>query len=204
MCSLNSTHQPTCSLCLNAALPRPAESAEETSDIRAMVVGYSLLLSMGFWGCMMCCAICYTMRTLFCVQSAPAVCQLILRPLSRRIAASLHYAATVVKVMILLLVELGLFPAVCGVWLDICTLSLVRSPLSRGRQPWIRLAAHGGSVDEDSRILTTSYPPSPPITFDPDYLTSAEHSSGTSGFADHRLRREARELSRYAEGSCAV
>mmetsp|Transcript_44216 Transcript_44216/g.84534 ORF Transcript_44216/g.84534 Transcript_44216/m.84534 type:complete len:1376 (+) Transcript_44216:118-4245(+) len=106
------------------------ESAEETSDIRAMVVGYSLLLSMGFWGCMMCCAICYTMRTLFCVQSAPAVCQLILRPLSRRIAASLHYAATVVKVMILLLVELGLFPAVCGVWLDICTLSLMGAQLS--------------------------------------------------------------------------
>ncbi|MCO5559734.1 hypothetical protein L7F22_013336 [Adiantum nelumboides] len=44
---------------------------------------------------------------------------------ARQFVAGLRYMLTMLKVAFLLLVELGVFPLLCGWWLDICTLSML-------------------------------------------------------------------------------
>lgn len=44
--------------------------------------------------------------------------------MARQVIAGLKYMMTMFKVAFLLLVELGVFPLLCGWWLDICTLSM--------------------------------------------------------------------------------
>lgn len=44
---------------------------------------------------------------------------------ARQVIAGLKYLLTMFKVAFLLLVELGVFPLMCGWWLDICTLSML-------------------------------------------------------------------------------
>ena len=43
---------------------------------------------------------------------------------ARQVLSALKYTMTMIKVAFLLLVELGVFPLLCGWWLDICTLSM--------------------------------------------------------------------------------
>ena len=43
---------------------------------------------------------------------------------ARQVIAALKYIMVMLKVAFLLLVELGVFPLLCGGWLDICTLSM--------------------------------------------------------------------------------
>lgn len=44
---------------------------------------------------------------------------------ARRVIAGLHYMMTMFKVAIVLFVELGVFPFLCGCWLDVCSLSIL-------------------------------------------------------------------------------
>jgi E3 ubiquitin-protein ligase MARCH6 len=50
-------------------------------------------------------------------EAAPSV--------ARQIMAGVKYMATMVKVAFLLIIELGVFPLMCGWWLDICTLGML-------------------------------------------------------------------------------
>lgn len=50
-------------------------------------------------------------------EAAPSV--------ARQVVAGLKYMMTMLKVAFLLLIELGVFPLMCGWWLDICTLSML-------------------------------------------------------------------------------
>ncbi|KAL2642943.1 hypothetical protein R1flu_010530 [Riccia fluitans] len=50
-------------------------------------------------------------------EAAPSV--------ARQVMAGVKYMATMVKVAFLLIIELGIFPLMCGWWLDICTLGML-------------------------------------------------------------------------------
>lgn len=50
-------------------------------------------------------------------------------PMTRHIAGMLHYIATILKILVLILFEFGIFPLGCGWWLDICMLDLVGADL---------------------------------------------------------------------------
>ncbi|BBN02416.1 E3 ubiquitin-protein ligase MARCH6 [Marchantia polymorpha subsp. ruderalis] len=50
-------------------------------------------------------------------EAAPSV--------ARQVMAGVKYMATMVKVAFLLIIELGVFPLMCGWWLDICTLGML-------------------------------------------------------------------------------
>ncbi|KAL3696408.1 hypothetical protein R1sor_010484 [Riccia sorocarpa] len=50
-------------------------------------------------------------------EAAPSV--------ARQVLAGVKYMATMVKVAFLLIIELGVFPLMCGWWLDICTLGML-------------------------------------------------------------------------------
>jgi E3 ubiquitin-protein ligase MARCH6 len=49
---------------------------------------------------------------------------------ARQVISALKYMMTMLKVAFLLLVELGVFPLLCGWWLDICTLSMFGGTVS--------------------------------------------------------------------------
>ncbi len=68
-------------------------------------------------------------------------------PMTRHVAGMLRYIATIVKILVLILFEFGIFPLGCGWWLDICTLNLVggtlESRLTFCRSvPWLSTAGH--------------------------------------------------------------
>ncbi|CAK9266883.1 unnamed protein product [Sphagnum jensenii] len=48
----------------------------------------------------------------------------------RQMVAGVIYMATMVKVIFLLVIELGVFPFLCGWWLDICTLGMLEATIS--------------------------------------------------------------------------
>lgn len=51
--------------------------------------------------------------------------------LARQFLAGVKYFFTMVKVAFLLLVEIGVFPLLCGWWLDVCTISMLGTTLSQ-------------------------------------------------------------------------
>lgn len=68
-------------------------------------------------------------------------------PMTRYIAGMLRYVATLVKILVLILFEFGIFPLGCGWWLDICTLDLVGGTLQSRISfchmvPWLCTAGH--------------------------------------------------------------
>lgn len=68
-------------------------------------------------------------------------------PMTRHVAGMLRYIATIVKIIVLILFEFGIFPLGCGWWLDVCTLNLVgatlQSRLAFCRSvPWLATAGH--------------------------------------------------------------
>jgi len=68
-------------------------------------------------------------------------------PMTRHVAGCLRYIATIVKILVLILFEFGIFPFGCGWWLDICTLDLVGGTLDSRLNfcrtvPWLCTAGH--------------------------------------------------------------
>eukprot|EP01018_Ginkgo_biloba_P024620 Gb_37944 [translate_table: standard] len=51
--------------------------------------------------------------------------------LARQLLSGVKYFFTMVKVAFLLLVEIGVFPLLCGWWLDVCTISMLGTTLSQ-------------------------------------------------------------------------
>lgn len=56
-------------------------------------------------------------------EAAPSV--------ARQFMAGVRYTATMVKVAFLLVIELGVFPLLCGWWLDVCTLGMLEVTLAQ-------------------------------------------------------------------------
>eukprot|EP00249_Psilotum_nudum_P023520 c28905_g1_i2 orf=77-3538(+) len=50
--------------------------------------------------------------------------------IARQVISALKYLMTMAKVAFLLLIELGVFPLMCGWWLDICTLSMLGATIA--------------------------------------------------------------------------
>lgn len=68
-------------------------------------------------------------------------------PMTRHIAGMLRYIATIMKILVLILFEFGIFPLGCGWWLDICMLDLVGANLESRLVfcrlvPWLCTAGH--------------------------------------------------------------
>ena len=96
------------------------------SDLVVLAAGYVVLAAFGaLWVLLVCCWQCGLRAPLAAASamaaSAPA--------LARQAAASARHAALLAKVGGLLVVELGIFPAGCGWWLDACTLRLFGATL---------------------------------------------------------------------------
>lgn len=50
-------------------------------------------------------------------------------PITRQVARLLRYVATFMKIVVLILLEFGIFPLGCGWWLDLCTLEILGGSL---------------------------------------------------------------------------
>jgi E3 ubiquitin-protein ligase MARCH6 len=106
--------------------------ALKLSDAATVAVGYGVIfLALSFYLCLIA-LIRYTRGQPITVgrihgvttmaEAAPSVV--------RQMIASVRYMATMVKVAFLLVIELGVFPLLCGWWLDICTLGMLEATIS--------------------------------------------------------------------------
>ncbi len=107
-------------------------SALKLSDAATVAVGYGvILLALSFYLCLIA-IIRYTHGQPITVghihgvttmaEAAPSV--------ARQMIAGVRYMATMVKVAFLLVIELGVFPLLCGWWLDVCTLGMLEATIS--------------------------------------------------------------------------
>ncbi|CAK9208987.1 unnamed protein product [Sphagnum troendelagicum] len=106
--------------------------ALKLSDAATVAVGYGVIfLALSFYLCLIA-LIRYTRGQPITVgrihgvttmaEAAPSVV--------RQMIAGVRYMATMVKVAFLLVIELGVFPLLCGWWLDICTLGMLEATIS--------------------------------------------------------------------------
>ncbi|CAK9869462.1 unnamed protein product [Sphagnum jensenii] len=100
--------------------------------VSMMAVGYGVIfLALSFYLCLIALIRynCGQPITVGCIhgvttmaEAAPSVV--------RQMVAGVIYMATMVKVIFLLVIELGVFPFLCGWWLDICTLGMLEATIS--------------------------------------------------------------------------
>ena len=101
-------------------------TASRLSDVTTLAVGYIFIFSLVFFYLGTVALIRYTrgepltMGRLYGITSvAEAIPSLL-----RQFMAAMRHLMTMVKVAFLLVIELGVFPLMCGWWLDVCTVKM--------------------------------------------------------------------------------
>ncbi|XP_010270486.1 PREDICTED: probable E3 ubiquitin ligase SUD1 isoform X2 [Nelumbo nucifera] len=103
------------------------------SDVTTLAIGYLFIFSLVFFYLGIVALIRYTrgepltMGRFYGITSmAEAIPSLV-----RQFLAAMRHLMTMVKVAFLLVIELGVFPLMCGWWLDVCTLRMLGKTISR-------------------------------------------------------------------------
>ncbi|KAF8410096.1 hypothetical protein HHK36_002618 [Tetracentron sinense] len=101
--------------------------ASHFSDVTTLAIGYMFLFSLVFFYLGILALIRYmrgeplTMGSFYGISSTAEV----FPSLARQFLAAMKHLTTMVKVAFLLVIELGVFPLMCGWWLDICTIRML-------------------------------------------------------------------------------
>jgi E3 ubiquitin-protein ligase MARCH6 len=107
-------------------------SALKLSDAATVAVGYGVIfLALSFYLCLIALIRynCGQPITVGCIRGVTTMAEAA-PSVVRQMVAGVIYMATMVKVIFLLVIELGVFPFLCGWWLDICTLGMLEATIS--------------------------------------------------------------------------
>ncbi|KAK9690908.1 hypothetical protein RND81_09G162600 [Saponaria officinalis] len=96
------------------------------SDVTTLAVGYMLIFSLIFLYFGIVAFIKYTRGEPLTIRRFQGIASILeaIPSLSRQFVACLRHLMTMIKVAFLLAIELGVFPLMCGWWLDVCTLRM--------------------------------------------------------------------------------
>lgn len=103
-----------------------ANGASRLSDVRTLAVGYMFIFSLVFFYLGIVALIRYskgeplTMGRFYGIASIAET----IPSLFRQFLAAMRHLPTMIKVAFLLVIELGVFPLMCGWWLDVCTIRM--------------------------------------------------------------------------------
>ncbi|CAH9057800.1 unnamed protein product [Cuscuta europaea] len=100
--------------------------ASRLSDVTTLAVGYSFIFSLVFFYLGVVALIRYTRGeplTLGRFYGIASIAETI-PSLFRQFVAAMRHLMTMIKVAFLLVIELGVFPLMCGWWLDVCTIRM--------------------------------------------------------------------------------
>ncbi|XP_038984119.1 probable E3 ubiquitin ligase SUD1 [Phoenix dactylifera] len=103
------------------------------SDVTTLAVGYMFIFSMVFFYLGLLTLIRYTRgeRLIMGRFYGMATIAEAIPSLFRQFVGAMRHLMTMVKVAFLLVIELGVFPLMCGWWLDVCTLRMLGATISQ-------------------------------------------------------------------------
>lgn len=110
----------------NDLLKGASIGASRLSDVTTLAVGYMLIFSLVFFYLGVVALIRYTRGeplTLGRFYGIASIAETI-PSLFRQFVAAMRHLMTMIKVAFLLVIELGVFPLMCGWWLDVCTIRM--------------------------------------------------------------------------------
>ncbi|CAN1307457.1 Probable E3 ubiquitin ligase SUD1 [Linum perenne] len=113
-------------------LKGPGITTSRLSDVTTLAIGYMLILSLVFLYLGVVALIWYTKGEPLAAGRFHGIASLAetVPSLFRQFLATMRHLMTVIKVGFLLLIELGVFPLICGWWLDICTIRMFGKSMS--------------------------------------------------------------------------
>lgn len=119
---------------LSADLLKAASTgSSQLSDVTTLAVGYMFVFSLVFFYLVLISLIRYTRGeplTLGRFYGIASIADTI-PSLFRQFLAAMRHLMTMIKVAFLLVIELGVFPLMCGWWLDVCTIRMFGKSMSQ-------------------------------------------------------------------------
>ncbi|EHA8586342.1 putative E3 ubiquitin ligase SUD1 [Cocos nucifera] len=108
-------------------------SYSRLSDVTTLAVGYMFIFSMVFFYLGLLALIRYTKGERLIIGRLYGIATIAaaIPSLFRQFVGAMRHLMTMVKVAFLLVIELGVFPLMCGWWLDVCTLRMLGATISQ-------------------------------------------------------------------------
>ncbi|KAL5562485.1 hypothetical protein UlMin_032232 [Ulmus minor] len=96
------------------------------SDVTTLAVGYMFIVSLVFFYLAFVALIRYTRGEALTMGRFYGIASIVetIPSLFRQFLAAMRHLMTMIKVAFLLVIELGVFPLICGWWLDVCTIRM--------------------------------------------------------------------------------
>lgn len=112
--------------------PLPVGQSSRLSDATTLATGYMFIVSMVFFYLGVVGLIRYFKGEALIVGRLYGIASIAeaIPSLVRQFVAAMRHLMTMVKVAFLLVVELGVFPLMCGWWLDVCTVRMLGKTMS--------------------------------------------------------------------------
>ncbi|XP_020250505.1 probable E3 ubiquitin ligase SUD1 isoform X2 [Asparagus officinalis] len=103
------------------------------SDVTTLAIGYMLIFGLIFFYLALVALIRYTRGERLVIGRFYGIASLAeaVPSLLRQFFAAMRHLMTMVKVAFLLVIELGVFPLMCGWWLDVCTLQMLGTSIAK-------------------------------------------------------------------------
>ena len=103
------------------------------SDVTTLAIGYILIFGLVFFYLALVALIRYTRGEHLTIGRLYGIASIAeaIPSLFRQFMAGMRHLMTMIKVAFLLVIELGVFPLMCGWWLDVCTLHMLGTSIAK-------------------------------------------------------------------------
>lgn len=114
-------------------MKRAPVGASTLSDVTTLAVGYIFIFSLVFFYLGAVALIRYTRGEPLTINRLYGLASILdtIPSFFRQFLAAMRHLMTMIKVAFLLVIELGIFPLICGWWLDICTIRMFGKSISQ-------------------------------------------------------------------------
>ncbi|KAK8624932.1 hypothetical protein V6N13_089818 [Hibiscus sabdariffa] len=108
-------------------------AASRLSDVTTLAIGYMFIFSLVFFYLGVVTLIRYTRGEPLTMGRLYGIASIVetIPSLFRQFLAAMRHLMTMIKVAFLLVIELGVFPLMCGWWLDVCTIRMFGKSMSQ-------------------------------------------------------------------------
>ncbi|GMI83674.1 SUPPRESSOR OF DRY2 DEFECTS 1, ECERIFERUM 9 [Hibiscus trionum] len=108
-------------------------AASRLSDVTTLAIGYMFIFSLVFFYLGVVTLIRYTRGEPLTMARLYGIASIVetIPSLFRQFLAAMRHLMTMIKVAFLLVIELGVFPLMCGWWLDVCTIRMFGKSMSQ-------------------------------------------------------------------------
>ncbi|OVA15638.1 zinc finger protein [Macleaya cordata] len=113
--------------------PLSVDSSSRLSDVTTLATGYMFIASLVFFYLGVVALIRYIRGEALVVGRFYGIASIVeaIPSLIRQFLTAMRHLMTMVKVAFLLVIELGVFPLMCGWWLDVCTVKMLGKTISQ-------------------------------------------------------------------------